>query len=440
MKCLAVTVTALLAGLIARAQTPIVRAKLDPDKAIIVGQPIRLTVSAFVPNYFTGSPGFPELEIENAIVVLPQDRPQNSSELIAGVTYAGITETYTIYPQQSGDYRLPPAELTVHYANAPPQGITVHLRLPSLTFHAGIPAAAADLDYFLPTTQLTIQQKWSASLKSLRAGDSVERTITVTAAKMQAMLIPPLPLAVPTGIRIYPEEPLVEDQKSDRGDFVSGRRIQSAKYFIQKGGDYTLAAIELKWWNLSANKLVTATLPAVHFTAAANPSYVAELPPEPEPPSAVPVKHVSFWTRYKFWIRIVAPCFLAFLVLIWIALRYVPPIVRILELRRRERLQSEPAYFRRLQRACRNSDAIQAYQHFLKWLAITRRGSTVDEFLREQPDTDLSSEVQFLGTSLFLPARGNRWDGNRMARLLEHHRKVATRSSEETHKLVNLNP
>lgn len=108
-----------------------------------------------------------------------------------------------------------------------------------------------------------MQQSWSPPLKNLHAGDSIERRITVTATKMQAMLIPPLPLEAPAGLRIYPEEPVVQDQKTDRGDFVYGRRTESAKYFIQKEGDYTLPAIQLKWWNLSTNRLVTTVLPEI---------------------------------------------------------------------------------------------------------------------------------------------------------------------------------
>ena len=197
------------------AQTPVVRAHLEPTNGI-VGQPVRLVVSVFVPNYFTGSPDFPELEFDNAIVVLPQDRPQNSNEQISGVTYAGITGTYTIYPQQPGDFRLPAAAITVSYAGKPPETTIAHVSIPVLTFHADVPAAARELDYFLPTTHLTIQQKWSSPLKNLRAGDSIERTVTVTATKMQAMLIPPLPLEAPSGIRMYEEEPVVQDQKTDR--------------------------------------------------------------------------------------------------------------------------------------------------------------------------------------------------------------------------------
>jgi hypothetical protein len=56
-------------------------------------------VSTYVPNYFTGTPDFPEFEIENGIVVLPQDRPKNSNSQINGVSYAGITETYVICTQ-----------------------------------------------------------------------------------------------------------------------------------------------------------------------------------------------------------------------------------------------------------------------------------------------------------------------------------------------------
>src|SRR5580704_6793111 len=219
---------AVMSTMVAAAQTPIIRARFEPGTGILVGQPVRLVVSVFVPNYFAGSPDFPEFEIENAIVVLPQDRPQNSNEHIGGVAYAGITETYTIYPQQPGDFRLPAAQVTVPYAGEPPKTVVGHVPMPALMFHADIPAAARSLDYFLPTTRLTIGQRWSSPLTNLRAGDSIERTITVTATTMQAMLIPPLPLEAPDGIRVYQEEPIVQDQKTDRGDFIYGRRTQSA--------------------------------------------------------------------------------------------------------------------------------------------------------------------------------------------------------------------
>jgi hypothetical protein len=429
----------LLFTLTAAAQTPFIRAHFEPVKGILTGQPVRLVVSVFVPNYFTGSPEFPEFEIENAIVVSPQDRPQNTSEQISGVTYAGITETYTIYPQQPGDFQLPPAEFTVPYASAPPKTAVAHVSLPALTFHADVPAAARDLDYFLPTTQLTMQQKWSPPLKNLRAGDSIERTISVTATKMQAMLIPPLPFEAPDGIRVYQGEPTVQDQKTDRGEFVYGRRTQLAKYFIQKEGDYTLPAIELKWWNLSTNRLVVATLPAVHFTAAANSNYIAELPPEPETPPLP--KPINPWTRYKFWIRVVVPYCIAALILLWLVWHYLPRIFRSLQAWRQQRAHSETAYFRNLQLACRRNHAMQSYDWLLKWLTVAYPGMTVDDFLRSAADSDLASETNHLGASLFSKDdQGAPWSGNRIAQLLSKHRKARNKYAAKRQDLLKLNP
>lgn len=430
-----------LSSFIAWAQAPFVRAKLQPAKGIIVGQPVSLVVSVLVPNYFTGSPDFPEFEIENAIVVLPQDRPQNTNEQIGGITYAGITETYTIYPQQPGDFRLPPAHVTVTYASTPPKTTIAVVPLPSLDFHADVPPAAKYLDYFLPTTQLVMQQKWSSPLKNLRAGDSIERTIVVTATRMQAMLIPPLPFDAPSGIRLYQEEPVVQDKKTDRGEFLYGRREQSTEYLIQKAGEYTLPAIELTWWNLSTDRLVKATLPAVHFTAAENPNYVSELPPEPEPVAIAPPKQQSFWARYKLWIRVIIPCFVVCLLLSWMGWRYMPRMCRGLKAWQQRRAHSEKAYFRNLLRSCRQNDPRHAYDWFVKWLALAHPNRLVEDFLLGTRDSGLSYEIKQLGAVLFKEGTDARqWNGRKMGTLLKLHRKDENAYAIRRKVLAKLNP
>ena len=235
------------------------------------------------------------------------------------------------------------------------------------------------------------------------------------------------------------DEPTVQDQKTDRGEFVYGRRTQSAKYFIQKEGDYTLPAIELKWWSLSTNRLVTATLPAVHFTATANANYIAELPPEQE---VVPQpRHINPWIRYKFWIRVVVPCCIAALILLWIVWRYLPRIFRGLQAWREQRAHSETAYFRNLQFACRRNHAIQAYDWLLKWLTLAYPGMTIDEFLMLAADSDLSSETNHLGASLFSKNNQNApWNGKRIAELLNKHRKTRNCYATQRQDLLKLNP
>lgn len=422
-------------------QSPIVRAHLEPARDVLVGEPVRMSVTVYVPNYFTGSPDFPEFEMEGAVIVLPQDRPENSNTEIGGVRYAGITETYVIYPQRAGDFHLPPVQLTVPFASAPPKSTVAKVSLPAITFRADVPAAAKGMDYFLPTTSLTIRQVWSSTLTKLRVGDSVERTITVTATKVQAMLIPPLPFDIPDGIRIYPEEPHVQDQKTDRGDFVFGRRVQSAKYLLQKEGQYTLPPLEVKWWNLSKNRMETASLPEVHLTVAPNPDYVAELPPTPEPIATTQIKHVSFWRRYGSRVVRISSCVLVIAVLFWILRLYMPRLYRRLQRWREDRRHTEFAYFRTLQSACNHNDAVQTYAGLLRWLAVVCPGDSVPDVLRRSDDSALTTEVNRLGEVLYSSnPSGAAWTGRQLLTLLKRQRSLLRTTAPRRAVLEGLNP
>jgi hypothetical protein len=441
MKRVLIIIFAVFITLTAAAQSPIVQAHLEPSNGILVGQPVRMVVTVYVPNYFTGSPDFPEFEIENAIVVLPQDRPANSNTEIGGVRYAGITETYVIYPQQAGDFHLPREEVTVPYAPAPPKSTIAHVPLPALAFHADVPAAARDLDYFLPATALTMQQKWSSPMQNLRVGDTIERTVTVTATKMQSMLIPPLPLDAPSGIRVYPEEPIVHDQKTDRGDFVYGRRTQTAKYVIQKEGDYTLPPIELKWWNLSSHRLVTATLPAVHFIAAANTNYVTELPPQSGPAPVMPAKHRNLWKQYRLRILITSLCCIVVALLVAIIWHWLPRARRRLLAWRERRQHSEATYFHNLQRACARNNAAESYVWLLKWITEAYPGVSLQQALQRADNPVLTSDANDLGESLFAQRyRDSSWNGKRLAGLLRQQRRRHKTHLSKHKYLGDLNP
>lgn len=429
----------LCASLGLHGQSPVLRATLEPSKGIIVGQAVHLNVTVLVPNYFTGSVDLPVFELENAIIVQPQDRPLNIHETIGGISYAGISQSYTIYPQQAGEFRLPAAQFTVPYAKEPPKTVQALLSLPPLTFHADIPAAARGLDYFLPTTKLTLEQRWDKKPKEIRAGDTLRRTISITTVRAQAMLIPPVPLEASDGIRVYAEEPTVLDQKTSTGEFVDGRRIQSARYFFRKEGEYTLPAIEVQWWNLNSNKLVTSTLPPVHFTVEPNPGYVAELPPEKEPVVVAPPEHVSVWKRYRFWIRIVLPCAALSLLLLWLAWRCLPLLFAWLKAVAERRRSSERSYHRQLIRACRRNDARQSYGLLLQWLAKYNDGMSLRNYLHLSNDDALTSAVDELGAALYSDHPEN-WNGDKLAQLLQARHGDETRQRASRRSLPALNP
>jgi hypothetical protein len=313
--------------------------------------------------------------------------------------------------------------------------------LPALSFHAGVPVAAEDLDYFLPTTNLTMQQRWSRAPEDLRVGDSIERTITITATRMQAMLIPPLYLSTPKGIRAYPEEPIVQEHKTARGDFVYGQRTETAKYFFEQEGDYTLSPIELKWWNLSTSRIVTATLPRVHLTVAANPNYVTELPPEAEATPSVAAKPVSKWKLYRHVAWIALPSCIAAILLVWTIWHFLPPALHKLAAYRERQRHTESAIFRKLLKACKESHAEQSYTLLLQWIKVAYPGWTIDRMLEHENNAALSSEIDGLGAAMFSKSRKVDWSGSRLAALLTQQRKTThDQPSRQPHHLPDLNP
>ena len=97
-------------------------------------------------------------------------------------------------------------------------------------------------------------QKFDKPLKNVKVGDAATRTVTITASKMRAMLIPPTKFKAPDGIVVYPRQPAVDDMKTDRGEFVEGKRVDSATYVMRKEGNYTLPPIRVEWWNLDKSK------------------------------------------------------------------------------------------------------------------------------------------------------------------------------------------
>lgn len=429
----------LLAGAqFAVAQAPFLRVNLEPAKSI-VGQPVHVTVDVLVPNFFTGAPEFPQFELNNAIVVLSEGDAEHINATEHGVFYAGIRRKYTIYPEQSGDFTLPPAPIRVRYAAHPPETTEVVLSLPARSFKATIPVQAQGLDYFLPTTALHLTQKWNTTFKGLKEGDSFDRTITVTTSRMQAMFIPPLPFDAPAGIRVYAENPSVDDLKTNRGEFVEGRRVQRATYLIQKQGQYNLPAIELRWWDLSAGKIRTATLPAVAITAAANPDYVAELPPEAAP-ATVPAKKTNPWIRYKRWIYGLMGAGVAFLLVFGLATRCANPLFVRWRSYREATRDSESACFRRLAHACQENRATDTYRYLLSWLAKSGRTTSLDAFLAGSADPDLGAQISSLTAVLFSDSRETAWSGHKLLAALKRHRRGDSPRPSNIPELPAMNP
>ena len=254
-------------------ETPIVRARLETGTPVMVGETVTVSVDVLTPSWFPRAPRFPAaLQVENAVAVFDETFRTNLSERIGGESWSGIRRHYLIYPQLAGAYTVPPIEVEVVYAlpNARPSD-PLTVRGPELRFEARVPPEAAGLDYFIAARGFSLEQKVEPDPEGLRVGDAVTRTITLRATDASSMMLPVTEFPEIDGLAVYPNPTRASDAGGERGEAREATRVDAATYVLETEGPYTLPAVERSWWDVSAGRLRTASVPAVQFEVAPNP-------------------------------------------------------------------------------------------------------------------------------------------------------------------------
>lgn len=349
---------------------PIARAEVTPRSAI-VGSPMKLKITLLVPTWFKSSPDYPSFEVAGLIVRRPPDSSHPVRETIDGVAYAGIIREYQIYPQREATYLLDDLIVNVAYADPDTrESVEVALKLNPLRFSGTIPAPASELDPFLATSRLLLEQEIEGEVDDLEVGDAITRTITVRVRNLPAMFIPPLFPDGPdtpdrkelSGLHAYPQSPLSEDLPGQEAGRTTGSRIESVTYVIEEPGDYTLPVVGLRWWNRRTGTIETTEAPAISFQV-------------PVPATAAGADAVGsarptagFGDRLiRFVIGLSVLLGLVILLARLLGAR-VRGIVLEWDARRRRRAKSEPVRFRQIRRLLRRGDGHDIYRGLAVWL------------------------------------------------------------------------
>ena len=222
---------------------PFARTRLEPGPRVTVGQPVTVVVEVLVPSFFTGAPRFPALDVDDALAIF-KDRGINFTERVDGETWAGQSRGYDVYPQRPGEFEIEAIPVRVRYRSESGGARTeVTITPPPLSFQAVLPPEAADLPYFISTTELGIEQSFDREPRTLKVGEAFVRTITMTVEDALSMVIPPLPADSVPGLAVYPDPPEVTDEGGERGERIVGRRVERITYVAEEAGEYRLAPI-----------------------------------------------------------------------------------------------------------------------------------------------------------------------------------------------------
>lgn len=172
---------------------------------------------------------------------------------------------YACFPQKSGRLRIPALKL-----NGRRLDVRRSVRKSSKPIEIEVLPIPASLsaDAWLPANELTLEEEWSAEPEDgWQVGKPLTRIIKLKARGLLSEQLPDLGAAQIPGLKIYPEQAQLKNSKGGNG--IVGRRQETAVLIPTRPSDIELPAIRIPWWDLKADRLRYATLPARRFAVSA---------------------------------------------------------------------------------------------------------------------------------------------------------------------------
>ncbi len=296
------------------ARIKVTDAAADPDGTLRSDNDIFLEVTASPPDPYVQSQVIYTLKlyrsvaIANASLADPEvirgdalirriDDDKSYDERINGRTYRVVERNFAIFPQSSGELSIAPINFMGQVARSSytlmdpfgPQPRTVIRKSQPVTLDVQPVPATFTGDHWLPAKNLTVAEEWSTNPAALQAGEPVTRTLILTATGLSASQLPDLPGWNVDGLKYYPDQPALTDDKSDAG--ITGTRRERAAIIPNQAGEYVLPAITIPWWNVTSNRLEYAEIPERHLqvqaAVARNDKLVDSAPALPVPRSGM---------------------------------------------------------------------------------------------------------------------------------------------------------
>ncbi|WP_163834043.1 BatD family protein [Spartinivicinus ruber] len=252
-----------------------IEASLDKEPVFVQEQAV-LTVYIYhsVPLYDDSR--ITPLTIPNAISQQLGD-VKTYETIINGQRYGVFELKYVIFPQESGEMRIPALKFTGTIASrsnrSSPFGLFPHRQIgapvvehsPEIKLTVKAPPANTKGNW-LPAKKLSLTENWSADTNQLKVGDSITRTIKIEAEGLTAAQLPPLTNSELNGVKLYPDQSTTKDLSTEQG--VIGQRIESVALVPTHAGTIELPEIRYRWFNTTSQKMTEAVLPAKQITVA----------------------------------------------------------------------------------------------------------------------------------------------------------------------------
>lgn len=394
-----------------------------------------------------------ELNIDNALIERVGESQYQKT--IAGRVYLVVEVQYAIFPSQLGSLTIPALRFSGYEVSGRTSFFNRGNRVIRTTeAHTVTVAALPDgqpAAGWMPATEVTLEEQWSAAPDSLTVGEPITRTLTLTASGLTGAQLAPLPAADGDGFKSYPDQAKLSETSDSRG--VVGQRIESTAIVPQQPGELTLPAITVNWWDTASDRPRRATLPertvtvAAAFNAAAattQPPAPAEPAPQPLLPLATTVAQAPPDRRLlQLSLSLNAVLLAAAIGLLW--WRRPTPKPRAERIADCSEEVNERRCWQQLEEAANGGDSAALSEAIVRWAALLSRGAITSQRqlydLFSERDENLAKQLAAIETAAFSgqPSRPET-DHSALVKALRKQRPTLRNSTATTSRAVNLAP
>ncbi|MBC53592.1 MAG: hypothetical protein CMQ34_07110 [Gammaproteobacteria bacterium] len=234
--------------------------------SVYVQEQLLFTIRLYYTIAGIRNPNFTEVAPDNTVVQM-LGQPHQYEQLIDGQRYGVYEMNYVLFPQRSGELEIPDivfrGELTDGSSNfvfrnpnmrpvtAFATGYTIAVKERPATFPAD--------NTWLPASDVRVEERWSDDITRLQPGQSVTRTLTVTANGLDGAALPPLGRPEIERMNVYPETPVIERTIIDGN--VVGTRTETYELVATDNGSVVIPEINLPWWDVNSDTVRQAVVP-----------------------------------------------------------------------------------------------------------------------------------------------------------------------------------
>ena len=279
-------------------------AELDV-KLIIKADPRRLQDPKIAP------PSSAQLDVE------PIGESKQFQDVINGQEVTVVQQSFHISSQQAGQFKLLGPKLTgavVYSTNNSSKTRLFQLDTPVETLDVTVKNVPKGYQgEWLPTSNFKLIQQWSDSQGNeltrnqglgsdskpleMEAGDSLTRTITITASNLTQHQLPKLNIPYPKSVRVYEEKPQFGTTQS--GDAVV---VYKQVLIPKEPGSISLPDVSQAWFNTDSQSQETSkalglelSVQASERASSSSPAPVMETPTQQASPTIVTVDNPGIW-------------------------------------------------------------------------------------------------------------------------------------------------